>query len=160
MWNSSVITRKKRHYTRLGVYKSLMSPWKGKKEKRKLLQDGVFVICQASKQVLLNFVERKTGRNEVMSLWYYDSTLDHFLLLLLLLSKCIKERKKSLRTPGKIKNKWKWEANHTCFSAVLLYFLLFDCGSYLYAAIHVYLPIPATSAQSIWPLWKGSTFKF
>lgn len=95
----------KRHYTRLGVYKSLISPWKGKKEKRKLLQDGVFVICQASKQVLLNFVERKTGRDEVMSLWYYDSTLDHFLLLLLLLSKCIKERKKSLRTPGKIKNK-------------------------------------------------------
>lgn len=100
-----MITRKKRHYTRLGVYKSLISPWKGKKEKRKLLQDDVFVICQASKQVLLNIVERKTGRDEVMSLWYYDSTLDHFLLLLLLLSKCIKERKKSLRTPGKIKNK-------------------------------------------------------
>ena len=49
-----------------------------------LLQHGVFVCDNSSKQeprrTGLNFVER-IGRDAVLSLWYYDPTLDNFFVV-------------------------------------------------------------------------------
>ena len=65
MKNKKLTNRgKKRHYTRMPVLLSLISPWKRKEEKRKkkLLQHGVFVLGHPSKYCLnrtgLNFVEQ------------------------------------------------------------------------------------------------------
>ena len=56
-----------------------MSPSKGKKEKKKLLQDWVFVFghpsrCEA-RRTGLNFVE---GRDVVLSMWYSDLENESF----------------------------------------------------------------------------------
>ena len=88
MRNKKLKIGKKRHYTRMAVLHSLISPWKrkGKKRKKKLLQHGVFVFGHPSKYYPrptgLNFVEQKKHVAALVGscgiLWYSDSTVNAF----------------------------------------------------------------------------------
>ena len=75
--NSWEIEELKRHDTRLGVLQSLISPTKGKEEKKKkILQHGVFVFghpsrCESAEKGLTLLSERDV----VQSLWYSASQL-------------------------------------------------------------------------------------
>ena len=62
MRNKKLKIEKKRHYTRMAVLHSLISPWKrkGEKRKKKFLQHGVFVFGHPFK-----YYPRPTGLNFV-----------------------------------------------------------------------------------------------
>ena len=82
-----------------------------KRKKKKLLQHGVFVFGNPSKQETrrtgLTFAEQ-TRRGAVLVLfWCYNSTFDIFFLIFKISQNVTNKEKKSLLSPGKIKNEKK-----------------------------------------------------
>ena len=93
----------KRHYVRLAIQQSPISPWKGKRKKEKkieLLQHAVFVFGAPGTQWNRAYLLSK--QDAVLSLWH-NSTLDIFFVISKISQK-VTGRKISLISPGKIRN--------------------------------------------------------
>ena len=93
-----------------GVLQALISPWKGKwekkkKEKNNLLQHGYsYLVTHPNTNPTEQGLTLLSGRDVLMSLWYGDSTLNALFLFLRWKKVTERERKKSLILAGKIKN--------------------------------------------------------